>query len=54
MPTYEYRCSKCGRVFERHERLAEHAKTPPRCPNCNREEVQPVVTAFFAQTSKKS
>jgi len=54
MPTYEYRCSKCGKVFERSEYVAEHEKSHPRCPKCNCKQVQPVLADFFAKTSKKS
>ena len=54
MPTYEYRCTKCGEKFERSEHLAEHGQVQPRCPKCGSEEVQPVLGAFFAKTSKKS
>ena len=27
MPTYQYRCAKCGGIFERTERLQEHGQT---------------------------
>jgi putative FmdB family regulatory protein len=32
MPTYDYRCEKCGHEFERFQRMSE----PPvkRCPEC--------------------
>lgn len=54
MPTYEYRCSKCGKVFERQEHVAEHEKSHPQCPKCHSADVQPVLTDFYAKTSKKS
>ncbi len=54
MPTYEYRCAKCGQLFERHEAVSEHGKTPPLCPKCQSKEVEPVFSAFYAKTSKKS
>lgn len=33
MPTYEYKCTKCGYVFERFQGI----KDPPytKCPECN-------------------
>ena len=32
MPTYEYRCEKCGHEFEREQRITEDPiKTCPRC-----------------------
>jgi putative FmdB family regulatory protein len=35
MPTYEYRCKECGKLFERFQRMTE----PPvdRCPYCEGE-----------------
>lgn len=54
MPTYEYRCKKCGKVFERHEHIAEHEKSRPLCPECRSETVDPVLADFFAKTAKKS
>lgn len=54
MPTYEYRCKKCGEVFDVSERLAEHAQSHPQCPKCKSEDVEQVLTAFYAKTSKKS
>jgi putative FmdB family regulatory protein len=54
MPTYEYRCQKCGKVFDRQEHIAEHEKSHPSCPKCKSEAIQPVLADFFAKTSKKS
>jgi putative FmdB family regulatory protein len=33
MPTYQYRCEKCGKTFERTETISEHEVTKPQCPN---------------------
>lgn len=54
MPTYEYRCEKCGERFERVEQLAEHEKAKPACPKCASDKVKRVVSAFYAKTSRKS
>jgi putative FmdB family regulatory protein len=54
MPTYEYRCQHCGTTFERRERIAEHEAAKPQCPQCGSDRVAPVVSAFYAKTSKKS
>jgi putative FmdB family regulatory protein len=32
MPTYDYRCRRCGHVFERFHRMTDD--TPRRCPKC--------------------
>jgi putative FmdB family regulatory protein len=60
MPTYEYRCVDCGEVWERREHMEEHdevterAAAPPPCPECRSAQVEPVISAFFAKTSRKS
>jgi putative FmdB family regulatory protein len=54
MPTYEYRCKDCGNVFDRVEHLAEHAEAHPICPKCQSKQVEPVPTAFYAKTARKS
>jgi putative FmdB family regulatory protein len=54
MPTYQYRCSKCGQLFEHVEHVAEHEHARLTCPKCGDERVQHVPTQFFARTSKKS
>jgi putative FmdB family regulatory protein len=54
MPTYEYRCNHCGEVFERQQHVAEHEKSHPRCPKCESRDVQPVLSDFYARTSKKA
>jgi putative FmdB family regulatory protein len=54
MPTYQYRCEKCGEMFEHAEHLAEHETAHPHCPKCGGERVQHIPTPFVAKTSKKS
>ncbi|MBN1573596.1 MAG: zinc ribbon domain-containing protein [Deltaproteobacteria bacterium] len=33
MPLYEYRCKKCGNIFELFHRMSEDASDTP-CPEC--------------------
>jgi putative FmdB family regulatory protein len=54
MPTYEYRCEKCGERFERTESLSEHGSVRPRCPKCGSKSVSQVLSPFYARTSRKS
>jgi putative FmdB family regulatory protein len=54
MPTYQYRCTKCGEVFERTEHVVEHEKSHPHCPKCKSASVELVLADFFAKTSRKS
>jgi len=53
MPTYRYRCEKCGQVFEHVEHLAEHDGAH-RCPKCGSSTVRHQPAPFVAKTSKKS
>jgi len=54
MPTYQYRCAKCGAVFEHVEHVAEHETAQLRCLKCDGETIQHQLTQFFSKTSKKS
>jgi putative FmdB family regulatory protein len=54
MPTYEYRCEKCKKRFERVEHVAEHEKAKLRCPKCGSVKVERIFSTFFAKTSRKS
>ena len=42
MPTYQYRCSECGKSFERTETITEHEAAKARCPKCNSKKVTQV------------
>jgi putative FmdB family regulatory protein len=54
VPTYQYRCAKCGKVFEHVEHVAEHETAKLQCPQCGSREIEHQPTSFFARTSKKS
>jgi len=54
MPTYQYRCQKCGARFQRTESMAEHDPDKTRCPKCKSKRVNQQLGTFFAKTSKKS
>ena len=54
MPTYVFRCPGCGEQFEHMMTVAQREQGPPACPKCGHLKVQPVVSAFFAKTSRKS
>ena len=54
MPTYEFRCTKCGVVFERRMTVDARAKARPVCPECRGRKVEPVLSGFMAKTSRKS
>ncbi|MDK2847193.1 MAG: hypothetical protein PWP34_546 [Desulfuromonadales bacterium] len=54
MPTYEYLCRKCHKVFSVVMTMAAHDHAKIHCPNCNSTEVVQQYSVFFAKTSKKS
>ena len=55
MPTYQYRCQKCGELFEHVEHIPEHAGQPTgAAPSAAAKPFQHVPTQFFAKTSRKS
>jgi len=54
VPTYVFRCLKCGEQFERVMTLAQREKARPTCPECRGRKVRLVLAGFFAKTSRKS
>jgi putative FmdB family regulatory protein len=54
MPTYAYRCGKCGETFEKVETISEHGAEKPQCPKCRSDNVTSIPTRFVAMTGKKS
>jgi putative FmdB family regulatory protein len=54
MPVYEYRCDKCRREVSVTLPIREHEKGVPACPQCGGQGLQPLVSTFFSQTSRKS
>ncbi len=55
MPTYEYACQECGKVFSEKMTFEEHERRRRRkCPKCGSRKVQQTPSAVFVKTSKKS
>ena len=54
VPTYQYRCEKCGKTFERIESMAEHENAKAKCPKCDSKKVTQVPGRIHVVTSKKS
>ena len=54
MPTYQYRCEKCGKTFELTETMSEHEAAKPQCQNCGSKNVSAVPGHVYVVTSKKS
>ena len=43
MPTYEYRCGKCGHEFEREQRITEDPIK--KCPSCGSSQATRLISA---------
>jgi len=54
MPTYDYKCEKCGHQFSRIETIAAHERSKVTCPKCRAATVTRVFSAFYAKTVRKS
>ena len=54
MPSYDYYCRDCDRTFTVHMSLKDHDTAQVRCVQCQGTQVEQRLTAFVAQTSKKS
>ena len=44
---YEYRCKACGKTYEQLRRMQD-ADNNLKCPNCEAEDVERLVSAFAA------
>jgi putative FmdB family regulatory protein len=49
MPIYEYECQNCGQRFELY--LSLQNNDPAKCPNCDSEEVERVISPFTTNRS---
>ena len=54
MPTYRYRCHKCGKKFETSETISEHETSKAKCLKCGSRKVVQIPGNVFVVTSKKS
>jgi putative FmdB family regulatory protein len=54
MPTYEYRCNKCGEEFSRIMSLREYESAKIPCPKCGSEDIVQQMSTFMPRTSRKS
>ncbi|MGD8923354.1 MAG: zinc ribbon domain-containing protein [Syntrophobacterales bacterium] len=54
MPTYEYQCQSCKKIFAVVMSISEYEKGKVNCPKCGKGRVKQQITEFMVQTSKKS
>ncbi len=53
MPIYEYRCKKCGKVFEVLFRSRDE-KLKVSCPSCQSEKAEKLLSVFGSKVEKDS
>ncbi len=54
MPTYDFKCEKCGKKFTLQLSISEYEKTRFRCPKCKSTRVKQQIVPFQTVTGKKS
>jgi putative FmdB family regulatory protein len=54
MPTYEFICEKCKKLFTLMLKISEYEKKNFRCPKCKSKKVKQQITSFQTITSSKS
>jgi putative FmdB family regulatory protein len=54
MPTYEFLCTKCQKEFSVTMTIREREEKKPTCPTCGGSDLEALMGAFFAKTSRKS
>jgi len=54
MPTYDFTCEKCHKLFTLMLSISEYEKKHFRCPKCLSTKVKQQITPFQVKTSRKS
>jgi putative FmdB family regulatory protein len=53
MPIYEYRCRKCGEIFEKIQKLNE-GEEALTCPYCGEKKPEKLVSCFSSSKGSES
>jgi len=53
MPIYEYRCRKCGEVFEKYQKINEGGDHLT-CPSCGKKKPEKVLSSFSSSKGSDS
>jgi putative FmdB family regulatory protein len=54
MPTYSFKCNKCGKRFQEILSFREFEEGKRKCPKCGSRSLAQLLESFYAKTSKKS
>ncbi|MBZ5561419.1 MAG: zinc ribbon domain-containing protein [Acidobacteriia bacterium] len=52
MPIFEYRCPKCGKLFEKL--VMSRSQEPPACPKCGSTHVDQQFSSFSAASTSST
>ena len=53
MPIYEYRCRKCGKLFEKIQKVNEGGENL-ECPHCGGQKPEKVLSSFSSSKGTES
>ncbi len=54
MPTYEYECRSCKKVFTKVQTLKEAESGKVACPHCGKEDLRRLLSVVSVKTRRKS
>ena len=54
MPTYDFYCENCDKVFTIIISISDYEKKKLNCPKCKGKKLKQQITSFQTVTSKKS
>jgi len=54
MPTYSFKCKKCGKRFQEMLSFREFEERKRKCPKCGSGSVAQLLENFYVKTSRKS
>ena len=53
MPIYEYRCRRCGKVFEKFQKIDEGGESL-KCPHCGVGKPEKILSSFSSSKGTES
>ncbi|MBI3024345.1 MAG: zinc ribbon domain-containing protein [Candidatus Tectomicrobia bacterium] len=54
MPTYDFKCAKCGKNVTLVLGVTDYERKAYKCPKCGSKKLDRRISSFRVQTSKKS
>jgi putative FmdB family regulatory protein len=54
MPDYEFYCERCRKEVTLTLSIGERERGDYKCPSCGSKKLEPLMSPFFSQTSRKA